>query len=105
MVFRTSFPFLSMKHWPVKTVIDSVGKGADVGSGVVSPTQGRAVPVPWSLCPEDNSSELSVPSGDSPSTSPAPGDLEVTAAQQLYGKGWGSTGGMGGRALLRGLQG
>lgn len=105
LVFRTSFPLLSTKHWPTKTLVDSVGKGADEGSGVVSPTQGRAVPAPRSLCPGDNSSELSVPSGDSPSTSPAPGDQEVTAAQQLYGKGWGSTGGMGGRALLRGLQG
>ena len=64
-----------------------MGKGADEGSGVVSPTQGRAVPVPWSLCPGDNSSELSVPSGDSPSTSPAPVDQEVTAAQQVYRKG------------------
>lgn len=30
MVFKTSFPFSSTKHWPVKTVTESAGTGWEV---------------------------------------------------------------------------
>jgi len=81
MVFRTSFPSLSTKHWPVKTVMDSAG--CKVGGEGEHGRGGRAaLSCGPAACPSagDSRPRLSLPSGDS-------SDAE---SRQDWSEGWGS---------------
>lgn len=71
MVFKISFPFLSTKHWPVKTVMESAGTGWEVEVSVAKA---------WPPGTGDSRLGLSLPSGDS-------GDGE---SRQEGSEGWGS---------------